>query len=150
MPSGIRPRPSEARPRPSGARPRPSGARPRPSGARPRPFGARPRPSGARPRPSEVRPRPSGARYEPQRPDLDLGGQIWTSEAPAGGGDGRTDVRTYGRTYGGENSPVCECIGHQPLRGRCPKGKGERGGKREPVVHRQYMVSGNLALLFFF
>ena len=32
---------------------------------------------------------------------------------------------------GGEISPMCESIGHRPFRGRCPKGKGRKGGRKE-------------------
>ena len=64
---------------------------------------------------------PERTDFEPERADLG-------PERGLGGGgrtdvrtDVRMDVRTDVRTYGGENSPVCECIGHLPLRGRCPK-----------------------------
>ena len=40
-----------------------------------------------------------GVRGGPQRPDMSLGGQIWTSEAPEGDRwmDEQTDERTNGR-----------------------------------------------------
>ena len=39
-----------------------------------------------------------------------------------GGGDGEGEGEEEGEGEG-EISPMCESIGHRPLRGRCPKGK---------------------------
>ena len=48
---------------------------------------------------------------------LSLEARFWVSRLNLrfGGGDG-------GEEGGGKISPMCESIGHRPLRGRCPKG----------------------------
>ena len=57
--------------------------------------------------------------FGPQGRDLGLKALIWASrlgyELRRGGTDGE------GEEEGGKISPMCESIGHRPLRGRCPK-----------------------------
>ena len=65
-------------------------------------------------------------------PDMSLRGQIWTSEARFG----LRRPRGGGCTYGGENSPVCECIGllepDRSLRGQIWTSEARFGLRRPP------------------
>ena len=45
---------------------------------------------------------------------------------PSGGGDGEEEEGEGG----GEISPMCESIGHRPLRGRCPKKERKKEKKK--------------------
>ena len=47
-------------------------------------------------------------------------GWVWSLEAGGGDGEGEGEGEEEGEGEG-EISPMCESIGHRPLRGRCPK-----------------------------
>ena len=72
------------------------------------------------------------ARFWPSRLEFEYGGWVlsfegWNLSFEARFGALRLNLRLEGvdGEEGGKISPMCESIGHQPLRGRCPKRKFE-------------------------
>ena len=58
--------------------------------------------------------------FGPQDWDLGLEAEIWASWLRYGPGGWGRGVRRRRRRRRRKNFPICESIGHRPLRGRCP------------------------------